>query len=384
MSARANWCVVVVGSAFFAAGVILSRRVEPGVRVHAVTLAGDTPALQFLPADSGPRPVALFAHGVTASKETLFRFSEAFAAAGFVCFAVDLPGHGESRRLFSLAENAPTLEGIARAIGSVEVFVGHSMGAGAGAKAVRDGGLSSLRLFIALGANSDPGEHGPALLLLAGRFEEFHPPAQLKARADARFVISPWSDHTLEPYGPVLVNAAVEAACAALGKTPPAAPTCWPWRFAGMVLGEIGAFGIALRLPGLYPRLARVRGPLLSIMVIVAFALTASPWLGAAPHLRRADLLIGALAIALLVVMGAGRLRIPRWSLPALAVAVAIVCVILGAHLIALLASFFALVLFAGTVLGWIAAHQGSQRDGDIAMAIFVGYAIGQWIPRIL
>ena len=256
----------------------------------------------------------------------------------------------------------------------------------AGMVVCRDSRLAAVVMTIPT-VRSNPsylGEHGPALLLLAGRFEEFHPPAQLKARTDARFVISPWSDHTLEPYDPVLVNAAVEAACTALGKTPPAAPTCWPWRFAGMVLGVIGAFGIALRLPGLYPRLARVRGPLLSIMVIVAFALTASPWLGAAPHLRRADLLIGALAIALLVVMGAGRLRIPRWSLPALAVAVAIVCVILGAHLIALLASFFALVLFAGTVLGWIAAHQGSQRDGDIAMAIFVGYAIGQWIPRIL
>ena len=137
MSVRANWCVVMAGVSFFAAGVILSRRVEPGVGVEAVTLAGDTPALQFLPANPGPRPVALLAHGVTASKETLFRFGEALAAAGFVCFAVDLPGHGESRRLFSFAENAPALEGIARAIGSVDVFVGHSMGAGAGAKAVR-------------------------------------------------------------------------------------------------------------------------------------------------------------------------------------------------------------------------------------------------------
>src|SRR5437667_6624089 len=118
MSARANWCVVVLGSAFFAAGVILSRRVEPGVRVDAVTLAGDTPALQFLPADSGPRPVALFAHGVTASKETLFRFGEAFAAAGFVCFAVDLPGHGGARRLLSLAEKAPPLEGMRTAVGA--------------------------------------------------------------------------------------------------------------------------------------------------------------------------------------------------------------------------------------------------------------------------
>src|SRR6266702_6171237 len=99
MSARANRCVVVLGVSFFAAGVILSRRVEPGVGVEAVTLAGDTPALQFLPANPGPRPVALLAHGVTASKETLFRFGEALAAAGVVCFAVDLPGHGESRLL---------------------------------------------------------------------------------------------------------------------------------------------------------------------------------------------------------------------------------------------------------------------------------------------
>ena len=57
---------------------------------------------------------------------------------------------------------------------------------------------------------------------------------------------------------------------------------------------------------------------------------------------------------------------------------------ILGAHLIALLVSLFALVLFAGMALGWIASHRGSRRDGDIAMAIFVGYALGQWMPRIL
>jgi hypothetical protein len=40
--------------------------------------------------------------------------------------------------------------------------------------------------------------------------------------------------------------------------------------------------------------------------------------------------------------------------------------------------------LLAGTVPGRIAAHRGSRRDGDIAMAVFVGYAIGQWMPRIL
>src|SRR5690242_14443312 len=100
MSARANWFIAAAALALIAVGVALSHRIEPGVRVEAVTLAGDTPALRFLPAGSGPRPVALLAHGVTASKETLFRFGEALAAAGFECIAVDLPGHGESPRSF--------------------------------------------------------------------------------------------------------------------------------------------------------------------------------------------------------------------------------------------------------------------------------------------
>jgi pimeloyl-ACP methyl ester carboxylesterase len=384
MSTRANWCIVAVALAFFASGAVLSRRVEPGVRVEAVTLAGDIPALQFLPADSGSRPIALLAHGFTASKESLFRFGEALAAAGFVCFAVDFPGHGESARSFSAAENGPTLERVARTLGSVDVFAGHSMGAYAGAEAVRNAGLSP-RLFIAVGALPELGEHGPPLLLLAGQFDE----ALARARrgvlpSDARLVRFSWSDHALEPYDPRLVDAAVDAACAAVGKTRPPAPTCWRWRLTGVVLGMLGALTMAPRLPELSPRLAQVRGPLLSVIVIGALAVTTTTWFDAAPHLRRAALQIVAIAIALLVVMGAGRLRIPRWSFPALAAAVAIGCVIVGAYFLALIGSLFALVLFAATVLGWIAAHRGSRRDGDIAMAMLVGYAIGQWMPGIL
>ena len=92
MNARVNWCLAAVSIACFAAGVALSHRVEPGVRVEAVTLAGDTPALKFLPADPGPHPVALLAHGITGSKENLFRFGEALAAAGFVATPWTSPG----------------------------------------------------------------------------------------------------------------------------------------------------------------------------------------------------------------------------------------------------------------------------------------------------
>ena len=381
MSARANWCIAAA-CVCLAAGVALSHRVEPGVRVQAVTLAGDTPALQFLPADSVPHPVALLAHGITASKETLFRFGEAFAAAGFECYAVDLPGHGESARPFSFNENAPALDKVARLLGSVDVFLGHSMGAYAGAGSVRNGNLNP-RLFIAVGASPNLGEHGPTLLLLAGRFDEAFPPARLKARTDARVVTSPWCDHAFEPYDSYLVNAAVEAACAAVGKTPPTVPTCWHWRLAGMALGIAGALGLAFCLPAFPPRWTWVRGLLVPAIYIVAITLTSSTWLGVAPLLRRAPLYIAFTAIGLFLVLGAGKLRIPRWSFLALTVAVWLGSLLAGAHIFAFFISLFALILSVGTILGAIAARHGTGRAGDIALAVFMGYALGQWMPMI-
>ena len=38
------------------------------------------------------------------------------------------------------------------------------------------------------------------------------------------------------------------------------------------------------------------------------------------------------------------------------------------------------LLLVAGAAVGRIAARGGSRRDGDIAMAIFASYVIGQFI----
>ncbi len=78
-----------------------------------------------------------------------------------------------------------------------------------------EGGMK-LGLFIAIGSMPVLGDHAPPLLLLAAQFEEAFPPALLKTRTDAPLVISPWSDHLLEGFDPVLVNAAVEAACAAV------------------------------------------------------------------------------------------------------------------------------------------------------------------------
>lgn len=381
--------------AALALGLPLSRSLEPAIAVDTLTLPGGTPALRLTPLTSGPHPIALAAHGVGASKETLFRFCEALAVAGFDCIAIDLPGHGESPLLFG-HDNARTITDIAHALGPrpVTVFLGHSMGAYAGAEAVRRGGLDA-QLFIAVGALPDLGRRGPPLLLLAGRFEEAVPPPwlrDLRDRTNARLVLSPWSDHALEPYDPVLVDAAVEAASAAAsapaGEPPPPRPALRRWRrrLAGLVIGLLGALVLAdrlSRLVPLVPRLARARGLLLSAIVILAFASLGGTWLGAAPVLRRVPLQLASMALFGLLMLGATKLRAPRWILAAFAGVIALTCVLTGAYFTALLASLFALVLLAGTILAWIAERGGTRRDGDLALAVFVGYAIGQWIPRV-
>jgi hypothetical protein len=342
-----RWWLPVAAGLALAVGVALSHLMEPGVRVEAVTIARDISALRFIPANAGPCPVALLAHGVTASKDTLVRFGEALAAA---------------------------------ALGRVDVFLGHSMGAGAGAASVRRGGLRPQR-FIAVGALPNLGGGSPPLLLLAGRFEEAVPIAWLKAQTNAHLVLSPWSDHALEPYDPQLVNAAVEAACAIIGRQPPAPPTCW--RLAGLGLGLLGALGLALSVPARSPWLARVRGLLFAGIFIAAIVLTAGTWVGAAPHLRRVPVGLAAAGLAWLVIGGAGWLKIPWWSFPALAAAAALGYGAAGNHFLALVVALFAAVLLSGTVLGWLAGRGATRRQGDIAMAIIVGYAIGQWMPAM-
>src|SRR5258705_399860 len=125
---------------------------------------------------------------------------------------------------------APSARYAYRALGAVDVFIGHSLGGGVGGWSVREAGFRP-KLFIGVGAPVGLGEHGPPELLLAGLFEEFWRAAQLHARSNAQVVISPWCEHITEAYDPVLVRAAVKAACAAVGKPVPAAPTAWRCRF---------------------------------------------------------------------------------------------------------------------------------------------------------
>src|SRR6185436_20085665 len=153
-------------------GAILSRVIEVGVRVEKTMLTPNTPTLRIFPSTPGPHPIALLAHGNLASNEMLFRFGEALAAAGFDCYSVDQAGFGESPQRCSLTNLRLTPQELERALGAVDVFIGHSMGGGVGAWGVREGEFRP-KLFIGVGADGPLGEHGTPELWLLGLYEEF-------------------------------------------------------------------------------------------------------------------------------------------------------------------------------------------------------------------
>jgi hypothetical protein len=309
---------------------------------------------------------------------------------------VDQAGYGESPQACSLTNLRRNFQELERALGEVDVFIGHSMGVASGSWSVREAGFRP-RLFIGVGLPARLGEHGPPLLLLAGLFEEFtfNRPARLQAITNAQVVISPWSEHILEVYDPVLVRAAVKAACAAVGKPVLAAPTAWRWRFAGLVLGIAGALVLMFRLPELHPRLARSRRFIVPAVLLLALGLTMDTWVGVTPQLRRIPQQLVLLVFIWLALAGLNRLRLPRWSLAVVTGILALGCLpfvawlpfprfekgifLLGALMFTLLIS--TLLLLPSTLVGRIATRGGSRRDGDVAMAIFASYVIGQFMP---
>ena len=188
----------------------------------------------------------------------------------------------------------------------------------------------------------------------------------------------------------MLVRAAVKAACAAVGKPVPAAPTAWRWRFAGLVLGITGALGLMFRLPELHPRLARIRWFIVPCVLLLALGLTLGPWVGVTPQLRRIPQQLVLLPVIWLALAGLNRLRMPRWSLAVVTGILALGCAALriacptNNFLPAVLMCIFAistLLLLPSTLIGRIATRGGSRRDGDVAMAVFASYSIGQFMP---
>lgn len=153
------------------------------------------------------------------------------------------------------------------------------------------------------------------------------------------------------------------------------------------MLALLGAGTLAIYLPELFPQLARFRGLLLAVFLIVSFTLTVGyAWLDTAPHLWVLPKQGAAMAVILLLAMVAGRLHIPRWSIIVLGLVVTAIAFCWwkasGSFTVFQFMAFMALALtpalIVGTAIDWIASRRGSRLQGDIAMAIFLGWVAFQ------
>jgi hypothetical protein len=156
-----------------------------------------------------------------------------------------------------------------------------------------------------------------------------------------------------------------------------------------------GALGLMRNLTKLDPRLARVRGILVPAALLMAVVLTTGWWFGAGPILHRIPLQGSIGVIVWLALTGIGKLGLPRWTLAAAVAAFTLLCIIvqfvpslasgegmIPFRLMALIGTVCTFFTGAGLVLGRRMASGDSRRDGDLAVAIFLGYAIGQWMPK--
>jgi hypothetical protein len=148
-------------------------------------------------------------------------------------------------------------------------------------------------------------------------------------------------------------------------------------------------------LPELHPRLTRIRRWIVPAVLLIAAILTMGTWIGVTPQLRRIPQQRVLLPVIWLALTGLSRLRLPRWSLAVVTGILALGCMAFvawlpypqfekGIFLFAVLMCTLlisSLLLLPSALVGRIATRGGSRRDGDIAMAIFASYAIGQFMP---
>ncbi|MDB9312811.1 alpha/beta fold hydrolase [Spirulina sp. CS-785/01] len=185
-----------------------------------------------------PYPTIMLWHGVSSTKETLTPLALELARHGVAVLTFDAGGFGESyARPFDDGENLVDGRLVARYVyehperfdGEKVGVGGHSMG---GAMAILLANEDDrIKLAIALGMTADINRIIPPNLLMGiGVYDQLHPPQALRSmlqqgtgqppqslqqygtfeQGNARqLVISPTSDHLIEPFDPTLVQATV-------------------------------------------------------------------------------------------------------------------------------------------------------------------------------
>ena len=253
-----NAVLLGISVLLYAAAILLMRSATPvGVRQEGLRLAGvgaPTSVGSLWRVDGSPKAVVIIGHGVSENQGTMASIAKAFAAQGYIAATFDFFGHGRSREGFDWQSNAEQVRAWcawARETypGLPLAYLGHSMGGFAGTEAFQVD--PPVQAFVSLGAF--PRAFPPVkTLIAAGQFEELFTPEEARRRAEgkAEVLISPWSNHALEPWDPVLIGGIVHWVDTALGVP---AQVAYPWGAwaRGMfatILGTVGALLAAAQI----------------------------------------------------------------------------------------------------------------------------------------
>jgi pimeloyl-ACP methyl ester carboxylesterase len=120
------------------------RTLAGGERFDIPTSVGRLAAWRW----PGEKPPVLLLHGWGGHAGRLSEFVEPLRGEGFGVVAFDAPAHGQSEgRRTTLIEFVTALQAVQSAVGPISGFIGHSVGATAGAIAIR-GGLALRRAVL--------------------------------------------------------------------------------------------------------------------------------------------------------------------------------------------------------------------------------------------
>ena len=160
--------IPLIAAAIFIFAFLQSSALEPKSESGILPIDPPTPYIRYLGGDP-TRGKVLVLHGLDVSKDSMRLISAALADGGFDVYAIDLPGHGDSRLAFQtdLAE---------KAIHSAKLYLGQPLVVGHSIGAALALDLSSADHFSAMALLSPPpisivNIHADRILVTAGQFD---------------------------------------------------------------------------------------------------------------------------------------------------------------------------------------------------------------------
>jgi pimeloyl-ACP methyl ester carboxylesterase len=211
-------------------------------------------ATQWQP--ENPKAVIVMGHGVSANRGVMATAAKAFAQNDYIVIAMDFWGHGRSRVKFDWEKNPDQI--LAWCDWSREHFpnlplayMGHSMGGFAGAEAFARLDRPRPSAFVSMGALPRNIVFCP-MLVAAGDYEELFTieEARRRVKGEAELVRSPFSDHSLETWDPVLIERIIHWLNNTLHLEEPGHFPWASWALAllSTVLGSIAAVMVAVNV----------------------------------------------------------------------------------------------------------------------------------------